>query len=276
MPEVSVIIPTYNRKEMVQEAVESVLSQTYQDFELIVVDDGSEDGTREMIQREFPGLLTYIYQENQGVSRARNRGIETSRGKYIAFLDSDDLWLKKKLERQVQFMQQNPEAMICYTDEIWIRRGVRVNPKKKHAKHSGWIYPQCLPLCIISPSSVLMRRELLEEVGGFDPEFPVCEDYDLWLRVALRYPIHLIPEKLIVKRGGHPDQLSHRSWGNDIWRVRALLKILQKELPPSWRKLTVAELHRKCSILIGGFEKRGKHEEAAQYREIIRRFPLGS
>ena len=276
MPEVSVIIPTYNRKEMVQEAVESVLSQTYQDFELIVVDDGSEDGTREMIQREFPGLLTYLYQENQGVSRARNRGIETSRGKYIAFLDSDDLWLKKKLERQVQFMQQNPEAMICYTDEIWIRRGVRVNPKKKHAKHSGWIYPQCLPLCIISPSSVLMRRELLEEVGGFDPEFPVCEDYDLWLRVALRYPIHLIPEKLIVKRGGHPDQLSHRSWGNDIWRVRALLKILQKELPPSWRKLTVAELHRKCSILIGGFEKRGKHEEAAQYREIIRRFPLGS
>ena len=172
-------------------------------------------------------------------------------------------------------MQQNPEAMICYTDEIWIRRGVRVNPKKKHAKHSGWIYPQCLPLCIISPSSVLMRRELLEEVGGFDPEFPVCEDYDLWLRVALRYPIHLIPEKLIVKRGGHPDQLSHRSWGNDIWRVRALLKILQKELPPSWRKLTVAELHRKCSILISGFEKRGKHEEAAQYREIIRRFPLG-
>ena len=275
MPWVSVIIPTYNRRDLLREAIRSVLEQSFRDFELIVVDDGSEDGTREMIQREFPGLLTYIYQENQGVSRARNRGIETSRGKYIAFLDSDDLWLKKKLERQVQFMQQNPEAMICYTDEIWIRRGVRVNPKKKHAKHSGWIYPQCLPLCIISPSSVLMRRELLEEVGGFDPEFPVCEDYDLWLRVALRYPIHLIPEKLIVKRGGHPDQLSHRSWGNDIWRVRALLKILQKELPPSWRKLTVAELHRKCSILISGFEKRGKHEEAAQYREIIRRFPLG-
>ena len=276
MPWVSVIIPTYNRRDLLREAIRSVLEQSFRDFELIVVDDGSEDGTREMIQREFPGLLTYLYQENQGVSRARNRGIETSRGKYIAFLDSDDLWLKKKLERQVQFMQQNPEAMICYTDEIWIRRGVRVNPKKKHAKHSGWIYPQCLPLCIISPSSVLMRRELLEEVGGFDPEFPVCEDYDLWLRVALRYPIHLIPEKLIVKRGGHPDQLSHRSWGNDIWRVRALLKMLQKELPPSWRKLTVAELHRKCSILISGFEKRGKHEEAAQYREIIRRFPLGS
>jgi len=275
MPEVSVVIPTYNRKEMVQEAVESVLSQTYQDFELIVVDDGSEDGTGEVLREKFGERIIYLYQKNQGVSRARNRGIETSRGKYIAFLDSDDLWLKKKLERQVQFMQQNPEAMICYTDEIWIRRGVRVNPKKKHAKHSGWIYPQCLPLCIISPSSVLMRRELLEEVGGFDPEFPVCEDYDLWLRVALRYPIHLIPEKLIVKRGGHPDQLSHRSWGNDIWRVRALLKMLQKELPPSWRKLTVAELHRKCSILISGFEKRGKHEEAAQYREIIRRFPLG-
>ena len=274
MPEVSVIIPTYNRKEMVQEAVESVLSQTYQDFELIVVDDGSEDGTGEVLRERFGERIVYFYQKNQGVSGARNRGIGISRGKYIAFLDSDDLWLRKKLERQVQFMQQNPEAMICYTDEIWIRKGVRVNPKKKHAKHSGWIYPQCLPLCIISPSSALMRRELLEEVGGFDPEFPVCEDYDLWLRVALRYPIHLIPEKLIVKRGGHPDQLSHRSWGNDIWRVKALLKVLREDLPPPWRKLTVAELHRKCSILIGGFEKRGKHEEASYYREILRRFPL--
>lgn len=274
MPWVSVIIPTYNRRELLREAIRSVLEQSFRDFELIVVDDGSDDGTREMIQREFPGLLTYLYQENQGVSRARNRGLKLAQGEFVAFLDSDDLWLPRKLERQMAFMQSHPKAQICYTDEIWIRRGVRVNPKKKHAKYSGWIYPRCLPLCIISPSSALMRRGLLEEVGGFDEELPVCEDYDLWLRISARHPIHFLPEKLIVKRGGHQDQLSRR-WGNDIWRVKALLKMLKDpSLRPDWRRMTVEELHRKGSILIKGFRKRGKEEEAKYYERILEQYPL--
>jgi len=257
-----------------REAIRSVLEQSFRDFELIVVDDGSDDGTREMIQREFPGLLTYLYQENQGVSRARNRGLKLAQGEFVAFLDSDDLWLPRKLERQMAFMQSHPEAQICYTDEIWIRRRVRVNPKKKHAKYSGWIYPRCLPLCIISPSSALMRRGLLEEVGGFDEELPVCEDYDLWLRISARHPIHFLPEKLIVKRGGHQDQLSRR-WGNDIWRVKALLKMLKDpSLRPDWRRMTVEELHRKGSILIKGFRKRGKEEEAKYYERILEQYPL--
>ena len=274
MPWVSIIIPTYNRRDFLREAIRSVLEQSFRDFELIVVDDGSDDGTREMIQREFPGLLTYLYQENQGVSRARNRGLKLAQGEFVAFLDSDDLWLPRKLERQMAFMQSHPKAQICYTDEIWIRRGVRVNPKKKHAKYSGWIYPRCLPLCIISPSSALMRRGLLEEVGGFDEELPVCEDYDLWLRISARHPIHFLPEKLIVKRGGHQDQLSRR-WGNDIWRVKALLKMLKDpSLRPDWRRMTVEELHRKGSILIKGFRKRGKEEEAKYYERILEQYPL--
>jgi len=274
MPWVSIIIPTYNRRDFLREAIRSVLEQSFRDFELIVVDDGSDDGTREMIQREFPGLLTYLYQENQGVSRARNRGLELAQGEFVAFLDSDDLWLPRKLERQMAFMQSHPKAQICYTDEIWIRRGVRVNPKKKHAKYSGWIYPRCLPLCIISPSSALMRRGLLEEVGGFDEELPVCEDYDLWLRISARHPIHFLPEKLIVKRGGHQDQLSRR-WGNDIWRVKALLKMLKDpSLRPDWRRMTVEELHRKGSILIKGFRKRGKEEEVKYYERILEQYPL--
>lgn len=274
MPLISVIIPTYNRRDFLKEAIRSVLEQSFRDFELIVVDDGSKDGTHEMIQREFSGLLTYLYQENQGVSRARNRGLQVAQGEFVAFLDSDDLWLPRKLERQVAFMQSNPDAQICYTDEIWIRRGVRVNPKKKHAKYSGWIYPRCLPLCIISPSSALMRRELLEQVGGFDEGMPVCEDYDLWLRISARYPVHFLPEKLIVKRGGHQDQLSRR-WGNDIWRVKALLKMLgDLSLRPDWRRLTIEELHRKGSILIKGFRKRGKEEEAKYYERILERYPL--
>jgi glycosyltransferase involved in cell wall biosynthesis len=274
MPRVSAIIPTHNRKTFVREAVDSILAQAYGDYELIVVDDGSEDGTEEAL-KQYGGQVRYVYQENQGVSVARNHGLELAVGEFIAFLDSDDLWLPEKLGVQVTFMDEHPEAQICYTDEIWIRRGVRVNPRKKHAKYSGKIYPQCLPLCIISPSSALMRRGLFEQVGTFDPHFPVCEDYDLWLRVAARFPVFFIPQKLIVKRGGHPDQLSQQWWGNDRYRVRALVKMLETgTLTPQMRELTIEELHRKCHVLINGFRKRGKEGEAKGYGEIAARYPL--
>jgi glycosyltransferase involved in cell wall biosynthesis len=274
MPRVSAIIPTHDRKAFVLEAVASVLAQTYGDYEPIVVDDGSVDGTGEAL-KQYGGRVRYTYQQNQGVSLARNHGLDLAQGEFIAFLDSDDLWLPDKLGVQVAFMDEHPEAQICYTDEIWIRRGVRVNPRKKHAKYSGEIYPQCLPLCIISPSSALMRRGLFEEVGTFDPSFPVCEDYDLWLRVAARFSIFFIPHRLIVKRGGHPDQLSQQGWGNDQYRVRALVKILDMgELTPQMQELTIQELHRKCRVLINGYRKRGKEGEAKGYEEIMGQYPL--
>jgi glycosyltransferase involved in cell wall biosynthesis len=271
---VSIIIPTHNRKAFVLEAVGSVLAQTLEDYELIVVDDGSVDGTGEALKK-YEDRLHYLFQENQGVSAARNCGLAHSQGEFIAFLDSDDLWLPKKLAIQVFFMDQHPEAQICYTDEIWIRGGVRVNPKKRHAKYSGKIYPQCLPLCIISPSSALMRRSLFGEVGVFDPRLPVCEDYDLWLRVAARFPVFFIPQKLIVKRGGHPDQLSRRHWGNDRYRVMALTKILETGLLiPELREFTIRELHRKVRVLITGYLKRGKEKEVKDLEERLEHYPL--
>jgi glycosyltransferase involved in cell wall biosynthesis len=274
MPRVSAIITTYNRKAFVLEAVESVLAQTYEDYELIVVDDGSGDGTGEVLAHYGEQLL-YTFQPNEGVSAARNRGLEIAQGEFIAFLDSDDLWLPEKLQQQVDFMDEHPQAQICYTDEIWIRRGKRVNPRKKHAKYSGEIYPHCLPLCIISPSSALMRRGLFEQVGTFDPQLPVCEDYDLWLRVASLVPIFFIPHMLIVKRGGHPEQLSQSSWGNDRYRVMALVKILERgTLSPQMRELTIQELNRKCRVLINGYRKRGKEADAKVYQEIVERYPL--
>jgi len=272
MPRVSAIITTYNRRAFVQEAVDSVLAQSYDDWELIVVDDGSTDGTGEALER-YGEKLWYVFQENRGASSARNRGLELARGEFVAFLDSDDLWLPRKLQVQVACMDGHPDCRICYTDEIWIRRGRRVNPKKGHAKYSGEIYTHCLPLCIISPSSALMRRGLFKEVGVFDPTLPVCEDYDLWLRVAASFPVFFIPQRLIVKRGGHPDQLSQRSWGNDRYRVTALVKMLESgALTPQQRELTIEELRRKCRVLVTGYGKRGKEAEAAKYQGIAERY----
>jgi len=273
-PLVSVIIPTYNRRDLLREAIDSVLSQTFKDFELIVVDDGSVDGTGRMLRR-YGDRLTYVVQENRGVSVARNRGIDLAGGGYITFLDSDDLWMPTKLETQMRLFQDQRGARVCYTDEVWIRNGKRVNQKKRHAKYAGWIYVHCLPLCIISPSSVCLRREVLDTVGLFDPKMFVCEDYDLWLRVTARYPVHFIPEQLIVKRGGHADQLSTRSWGNDRFRVRALVKILENgTLDERLRMMTVDELRRKCDVLMTGYRKRGKIQECRKLEELLRRYPV--
>jgi glycosyltransferase involved in cell wall biosynthesis len=207
-PLISAIIPTFNRAAFLAEAIDSILAQTEKDFELIVVDDGSTDATQELAAA-YENRIRYFYQPHAGVSAARNLGIRHAAGKFIAFLDSDDLWLPQKLARQIEWINAHPDIMLCYTDEIWIRRGKRVNQKKIHAKSGGWIYPLCLPRCIISPSSVLMRRELFEIAGVFDEQLPICEDYDLWLRVAAQFEVGLLAKPLIAKRGGHSDQLSH-------------------------------------------------------------------
>jgi glycosyltransferase involved in cell wall biosynthesis len=260
---------------MLREAIHSVLKQDFEDFELIVVDDGSIDGTIEEI-RKFGGRVRLLqHPENQGVSAARNKGILHAKGKYIAFLDSDDQWVKGKLKIQVTFLDDNPHYPLCYTDEIWIRKGKRVNPMVKHAKYSGWIFEKCLPLCIISPSSAMMRKTLFSKVGLFDEALPVCEDYDFWLRISARFPIFFINRKLIIKRGGHSDQLSNRSWGNDRYRVIALEKLLSEPyITQEEREMILKEMKKKCQILYKGFLKRGKEIEAKHYQEIMRRYGM--
>jgi len=273
MPKVSVIIPTYNRLPMLKEAVDSVLAQDFEDFELIVVDDGSNDKTAEEIKRYGGRVKLFQHSENRGVSAARNKGISHARGKYIAFLDADDLWVKGKLKIQVNFLDDNPHYPLCYTDEIWIRKGKRVNPKIKHAKYSGWIFEKCLPLCIISPSSAMMRKTLYSKVGLFDEALPVCEDYDFWLRTSARFPIFFINRKLIIKRGGHPDQLSQRSWGNDQYRVVAMEKLLSESyIGTEEREMVLKEMKKKCQILSKGFFKRGNELEGRRYQEIMKQY----
>jgi len=271
-PLVSVIIPTFNRGYCLEESIRSVLEQSFIDFELVVVDDGSTDNTSELVRR-FPAVKLIRLEENRGVSFARNRGVVEAQGDWVGFLDSDDLWEQGKLATQVKWIERHPDLQMVYTDEIWIRNGVRVNPMNKHRKYSGDIFRYCLPLCIVSPSSVLLRAKVLSEVGGFDESMPVCEDYDLWLRIAKRYPFHFIEEKLIVKRGGHEDQLSRKYWGMDRWRVYALEKLLKENrLDEEQRDLVVTMLIEKCEILINGFGKRGKNSEKEYYRNLVARY----
>jgi glycosyltransferase involved in cell wall biosynthesis len=264
-PKVSVVIPTYDRIETLPRSLDSVINQTFSDWELIVVDDGSTDGTDEMILRDYPAVRLHR-QENAGVSAARNAGVALVSGEWIAFLDSDDAWLPEKLERQLSALANEPELRLSHTDEIWIRNDRSVNQPKAYAKGGGGIYHRCLPLCCICPSSVLLRRDLFDEIGGFDETLPVCEDYDLWLRITAREPVHYLAEALVRKYGGHEDQLSTTTWGMDRYRIRALEKILSEEiLSPKDQLLTKETLINKLRILIAGARKRGNQEVIAEY-----------
>jgi GT2 family glycosyltransferase len=266
-PLVSVIIPTYNRAAMIQEALDSVLAQSYSDFEVIVVDDGSTDGTAAALAR-YGDTLRVLSQARRGVAAARNSGVRIAKGKYVAFLDSDDLWLANKLEIQTAFMAQNPWIEICQTEEIWIRGGVRVNPKKRQQKPSGDIFRRSLELCLVSPSAVMMSRKLFSEMGGFDDSFWVCEDYDLWLRIAVDYRVPLISTAAVVKRGGHADQLSRSQWGMDRFRVVSLRKLLESGLEGEKRRWVLEELRRKVTILSAGARKRGWDRDALAYERL--------
>ena len=269
---VSVVVPTYNRAYRLEETLRSVVNQTYQDFELIVVDDGSTDDTSKVMQ-SFPGAQYIFMEENSGVSSARNKGLAHAKGRYICFLDSDDLWDEKKLQVQVQWMEENPDCQVCYTDEVWIRGGVRVNSMNKHRKYSGDIFRYCLPLCIVSPSSAMLRGVIFDDIGNFDESLPVCEDYDLWLRIAMKYTFHFIEKPLIIKQGGHADQLSRKYWGMDRFRVVALKKLLDRNSLEGERlQLTRSALVEKCSVLIHGFAKRGKKEDELYYRALVEKY----
>jgi len=270
---VSVIIPTFNRAAFVVQAVDSVLAQTYPHREIIVIDDGSTDHTAQALSA-YKGRISYIVMQHRGPSAARNAGLQAARGEYLAFLDSDDLWLPEKLQRQLAFCRDKPAACLCQTAELWMRNGVRLPQKAKHRKHSGWIFEQCLPLCIVSPSAVIIPTAIFDRVGVFDESMQACEDYDLWLRMAARYPIYLIDEPLIIKRGGHHDQQSHRVPALDRLRIRALCKALETGgLSAAQYNAARAELERKSAIYAAGCRKRGRAEESCYFLCLPERYP---
>ena len=276
MTEVSVIIPTYNREKFISECVQSVLAQTLPAREIIIVDDGSTDATYNILRDlGFNSLSTkktvlrYFFQQNRGVSSARNLGIKEARSEYIALLDSDDLWLKSKLDRQVSAFQNDTQSSrLCHTDEIWIRNGVRVNQHKKHKKHGGNVFQSCLKLCCISPSSAMMHRSVFEDFGFFDEDLPACEDYDFWLRYSAKEDVNFIDEPLIIKKGGHSDQLSGAHWGMDRFRIYSIEKILKEhDLKLVYKIEAIREIILKLEILINGSQKRQKFAYAESMLE---------
>lgn len=267
--DISVVIPTYNRAPWLAEALASIAAQSMAPLEVLVIDDGSTDKTEQVCQ-EASCDVHYFYQDHRGVSAARNRGIAEAKGEWLAFVDSDDLWKPEKLEIQLQYVRAHPEIKIVQTEEVWIRHGKRVNPRKVHQKKSGWIFTGCIPLCIVSPSAVMIHRSVFERVGTFDESFPACEDYDLWLRASLHYQIVTLPQALTIKRGGHEDQLS-KQWGLDRYRIRALQKILSDPaLTAEQRKLVTRDIKRRCNILIQGYAKHGEQSQLLYYQNIAK------
>jgi len=318
---VSVIISTYNRKESVIRAIESVLNQTYKNIELIVVDDASSDKTSDFLNQYFENLSDatkdsfllnkdetssfsnimdsnavnmdtnylkkykyklFLYydvfkepiklislKKNTGISVARNIGISLAKGALICFLDSDDIFLEHKIAKQVALYNKN-KFKLCHTEEIWIRNGIRVNAMKKHQKKGGYIFLNCLPFCVISPSSVMIEKSIFMSIGFFDEKLPVCEDYDLWLRICLNNEVSYIDEKLIVKYGGHKDQLSKKYWGMDRFRIKALLKLIKtNNLDAEKLELIKKTIITKANILKKGSLKRLRFFNYIKYSFLV-------
>ncbi|HVB82219.1 MAG TPA: glycosyltransferase family A protein [Candidatus Binataceae bacterium] len=274
-PEISVIIPTHNRRAMLREALASVGAQRGASFEIIVVDDGSTDGTWQDLsgydQSARRDDIRATRTGRRGPAAARNRGIAMARGALIAFLDSDDLWMPEKLAHQGLFMRNNPDCAISQTGETWLRDGRRVNPGRRHRKRPGDIFADALRTCLISPSAVVLRRGLLDQVGGFDEDMAACEDYDLWLRILTRHQVGLLDEPLAVRRAGHPGQLSTTVPALDRFRILALAKLLADvSLNAAKRTAAAAVMAGKCLIYGKGLARRNRHDDAAFFAEAAR------
>jgi glycosyltransferase involved in cell wall biosynthesis len=260
---ISVVIPSYNRADLLLRALDSVFAQTHPADEIIVVDDGSTDDT---LLRTSQLPITLIQQENRGVSAARNVGIQRASGDWIALLDSDDEWLPDKLERQLAHLSAEPDMRVCHTNERWLRLGKPLKQLPKHQKYGGWIFPRCLDICLMSPSSIIIHRDVFDTVGLFDENLPACEDFDLWLRITARYPVTFIDTSLIIKHGGHADQLSMAHWGMDRFRIYALEKaIFGGPLKPEYKAAAIAMAIAKIDIYLIGARKRNKTADISDY-----------
>lgn len=258
---ISVIIPVFNRQDFIQRAIDSVLAQSLKPREIIVVDDGSSDNTARVLE-SYHDSITYLFQENSGVSAARNRGIKHANGRWIALLDSDDVWHPTKLQEQFDYHDRHPGIFISHTGERWIRNNREIKQKKIHKKPSGWCFNENIDFCKIAPSTIMIDAKVFEKVGYFDEDLEVCEDYDLWLRILREYEIALVDSILTTKYAGHDDQLSFKHHSMDTYRIKALMKHLDV-------RGVKEEIEKKATILIKGAKKHQNHEIENFYTRLL-------
>jgi len=274
-PHFSVIIPVYNRAQQIITCLNSVLDQTFPAQEIIIVNDGSTDNTLQILQNlKHPQLKIITLNQNQGVSSARNHGIAAAHNNWLCFLDSDDLWQKNKLEKQAAYIQKYPFYQILQSKEVWFRNQQRINSCKHHTQPEGWIFEPCLKLCLISPSGVVIHKNIFQNIGLFDESLPVCEDYDLWLRISRHYPVGLEASNSIIKHGGHPDQLSHKYQAMDRFRVQSLLKLYHQEPDQAYQKIILPILNKKLHILLQGAQKRNLKTQVQEYQAQLKSLGL--
>ena len=268
------MIPVYNRSGgMLEKAIQSVLGQSYRDFRLVVVDDGSSDDlSAEKESVEEAGHRWICSRKNRGVAAARNLGAGAANSDWISFLDSDDIWRPEKLERQVEWHRRHPDVRISQVKEKWVRNGSEVRRPKHWLQREGDLFFNSILRCSIGPSCVMMRRDLWTETKGFDETFRVCEDYELWLRICRVEQVGLVPGKaLTMKTAGHGDQLSVTVPALDRYRVFALLKMMRDNGLSAVHKEWVAEgIQRKSAVLTKGARKRGSLADAQWFSEMTR------
>ena len=268
--DISVVIPTFNRRDLLKRAIHSVIKQTIEPREIIVIDNGSTDQTYQMVSSLFPDI-NYFTEKKRGVSAARNKGIIESKSKWIAFLDSDDTWEPKKLEKQLEFslLNQNKYRLI-HTDEIWYRNNKFLNQLNKHKKSGGDIFKNSLKLCCISPSSAFVNKQVFDDYGLFDENLEVCEDYDMWIRITSKEEVGFLDSPLVLKYGGHSDQLSKKFWGMDRFRIEALEKNLKNKCFTKIQKKIVLDiLIEKLTIVSNGAQKRGNNDTFKKYSDKL-------
>jgi glycosyltransferase involved in cell wall biosynthesis len=231
MPKVSVIIPTYNREKLIGRAIESVLAQTYTDFEIIVVDDGSKDNTKVVVQ-QYKGNIKYVYQPNGGSSSARNRGIKESTGEYIAFLDSDDIWIQEKLAIQVDILDRNKNiGIVCSRMPIFDKEGRQIGFKPQ--EHIGKDFNELIAQWGDLPTSTVMtRRECFDKAGLFDTSLKTVQDFDMWLRIARQYDIYEYKDQCLARYFRHGVQ-NTSNWAN----VLQGLFMLHKKIAQDYKHL---------------------------------------
>nr|WP_315488782.1 glycosyltransferase [uncultured Rhodoferax sp.] len=248
-PKVSVIIPAFNRERYIGAAIQSVLDQTYQDFELIVVDDGSTDGTNEIIRKFDSIRLKLISQENRGRSNARNRALEIARGQYISFLDSDDLYLPDKLALQVAYMDAHPDSWMIYTSALCIDENGAMLGDAYEATVSGWIYREIaffVPVTITLPT-VMVRRDVFDRLGRFDETLDRFEDTDMWRRISKIYSINALAEQTCLLRTHTDNMLS----AQDPHQISRALDLYVRKIQADDRDIGTIVRHKGIAKLYG-------------------------